>query len=492
MKKFGSVVKKYVAGYLVVGVFAILFLVASVFINQYSSSRYKVAIADLVSISQLETTVKELNDGMNVAYLWLSETGQKAYEEKRPVVKRLLAVTDQQVEKHFVREMADTNRMIETYLEKCDILNGALDQYFENNKSGDYEKLGMLYDEQQEIYTYVVSGFQQVYSFRLNQLSELEKKLNSLQRTITAVEIIALAVTVILYFFYLMRIVREMSSSIRIMMTGITEIEKDVFQAEPIQICSNDEFEEFANAFNGMTRIIQTQMKKIEENATVKEQLAEMEIENLKMFSELQKNHLDFLQSRTNPHFLFNTLNMISSLARIEEAEQSATLMEITASFLRYNLDNISKTVTLKQELENLREYVAIQEYRYGGRYQYDFQVDENCMGFQMPCMILQPLVENAIQHGLAMKLNGGCVWIRAYSMNNRIFLEVRDNGVGMAPAQIHEVYQDFYTNNRSSSHIGLRNIYQRLQLFYKEDVQFELNPMNPGLEITITLPWEG
>lgn len=492
MKKFGSVVKKYVVGYLVVGLFAVLFLAASVFINRYSSNRYRAAIAELVSISQLETAVKESNDGMNLAYLWLADTGLEAYEEKRPVVVQLLAVTDQQVEAYFVREMADTNRMIETYLEKCDILGKELEQYFKDDKSGDYEKLGKLYNEQQEIYTYVVSGFQRVYSFRLNQLNKMERQLNSLQNTITAVEIIALVMAVILCFFYLMRIVREMSSSIRVMMTGITAIERDVFQAEPIQISSNDEFEEFANAFNGMTQIIQMQMKKIEENANVKERLAEMEIENLKIFSDLQKNHLDFLQSRINPHFLFNTLNMISSLARIENAEQSARLMEITASFLRYNLDNISKTVTLKQEMENLKEYVAIQEYRYGGRYRYDFQVDETCMMFQMPCMVLQPLVENAIQHGLAMKLNGGCVWIRAYVMSSRIFLEVRDNGVGMTAEQIDEVYRDFYENNRSSTHIGLRNIYQRLQLFYKGDVQFELNNMNPGLEITITFPWEG
>ena len=233
-------------------------------------------------------------------------------------------------------------------------------------------------------------------------------------------------------------------------MDGISDMEEDVFQAKPIQISSNDEFEEFANAFN------------------------------------------EILQSRANPHFLFNTLNMISSLARIENADQSAELMEITASFLRYNLDNISKTVTLKQEMENLKDYVAIQEYRYGGRYKYDFAVNDNCLEFKMPCMALQPLVENAIQHGIAMKLSGGRVWISAYAMSSRVFLEVRDNGTGMTERQIEEVYNDFYENNRSTTHIGLCNIYQRLKLFYQDDVQFVLSNMDPGLEIAISLPWEG
>lgn len=77
-------------------------------------------------------------------------------------------------------------------------------------------------------------------------------------------------------------------------------------------------------------------------------------------------------------------------------ADQCAELMETTAAFLRYNLDNISKTVPLEKEVENLKDYVAIQECRYGGRYQYTFEIDERCLDYKMPCMILQPMVENA------------------------------------------------------------------------------------------------
>ncbi len=492
MKRFGSVVKKYAVGYVVFGIVVVLFLTGTLFANHYVSVRYQTAIAELVSISQLETAVNDLNAGVNMAYLWLQEAGLESYEEKRQAVENLLQETRRQVEERFLREMADTNHTIETYMEKCDALKEKLEDYLLANREGGYDALEKQYEEQQEVYAYVVTGFQGVYSVRLNGLHELEQQMNSFQHRIMLLQFLCLGAVLTICFAYLIRIVREISGSIRIMMTGIAAIEKNVFEAEPIQISSNDEFEEFAGAFNEMVQIIQLQMREIEENASVKEQLARMEIENLKMFSDLQKSHLDFLQSRVNPHFLFNTLNMISSLARIENAEQSAELMEITASFLRYNLDNISKTVTLRQEMKNLKEYVAIQEYRYGGRYRYDFSVDEDCMDFQMPCMILQPLVENAVQHGIAMKLNGGCVWIRAYAVSSRIFLEVRDNGIGMTQQQIEEIYNDFYEKNGSTNHIGLRNIYRRLQLFYQSDVQFELNNMNPGLEITITLPWEG
>ena len=271
-------------------------------------------------------------------------------------------------------------------------------------------------------------------------------------------------------------------------MKGVDSIRGNVFQAEPIKMESNDEFDEFANAFNEMITLIQVQMSKIKENADVKERLAELEIENLRIYSELQKSHLNFLQSRINPHFLFNTLNMISSLARIEDADKCADLMEITASFLRYHLDNISKTVTLEKEIENLKDYVAIQECRYDGRYQYFFDIDESCLGFQMPCMVLQPLVENAIQHGIAMMLECGCVWISAWSGESEVCLEVRDNGAGMTEERIQEVYEDFEKNNPSNTHIGLRNIYRRLKLFYGGRVKFDMENMYPGLNIKIRI----
>lgn len=295
--------------------------------------------------------------------------------------------------------------------------------------------------------------------------------------------------TLICIGLYLTRVIMEISRSIATMQKGVESIQDNVLSAEPIQIESNDEFEEFAAAFNKMTGIIQKQMREIEENADIKERLAEMEIKNLKMFSELQRSHLDFLQSRVNPHFLFNTLNMISSLARIENADQCAELMETTAAFLRYNLDNISKTVPLEKEVENLKDYVAIQECRYCGRYQYTFEIDEQCLDYKMPCMILQPMVENAIQHGIAMMLEDGHVWIRVYPQGNRVCLEVQDNGVGMTEEQIRSIYEDFQENKTSGNHIGIRNIYRRLRLYYHNDLKFEFYNMDPGLKIFISLP---
>lgn len=492
MKKarfLNSVGKKYIVGYVIVAVFSVILLMVAVICNNYVSGQYDNAIGEMISINNLENSVEVLNGDINMAYLYLSEEGTENYEQYRKSAEQYLKIVKELQEKSFVREVTDAYCTVENFLGESDFLTDALRRYFESDKQTGFEKLENSYNELQELYSYVILRFQKAYSVKLNKLSQLENRLNALQRNILRLQIGMIVCTLICIGLYLTRVIMEVSRSIATMQKGVESIQDNVLSAEPIQIESNDEFEEFAAAFNKMTGIIQKQMREIEENADIKERLAEMQIKNLKMFSELQRSHLDFLQSRVNPHFLFNTLNMISSLARIENADQCAELMETTAAFLRYNLDNISKTVPLEKEVENLKDYVAIQECRYGGRYQYTFEIEERCLDYKMPCMILQPMVENAIQHGIAMMLENGHVWIRIYPQGNCVCLEVQDNGVGMTEEQIRSIYEDFHENKSSGNHIGIRNIYRRLSLYYHNDLKFEFYNMDPGLKIFISLP---
>ena len=491
---FNTVAKKYATGYIIMGFFVLVFLASGLFENFYVSSRYSRATSELVAVNRLETSVNDLNESVNLAYLYLSSEGVEKYETGRDRAEQDIAGIEAQLAQRFERELSDACNTIKTYIEKSEILMESLREYLngQRREGADYALLETQYGQLQEVYGYVNLRFQNTYTAKLGTLSEMEARLDRLQRCTAASQVALMAVMGAICSAYLYKVIREVSGSIRKMMAGVNSMRENISRAEPIQMGSNDEFDQFAGAFNHMIEIIQDQMRKLEENADIKERLAALEIENLRMYSELQKSHLNFLQSRINPHFLFNTLNMISSLARIENADQCAELMEITATFLRYNLDNISKTVTLNKEMENLKDYVAIQEYRYGGRYAYHFDVDESCLDFQMPCMILQPLVENAIQHGIAMKMSGGCVWIKVSRSGDGICMEVRDNGVGMTPSQIRDVREDLETNSSSGTHIGLRNIYRRLQLFYNGHAKFEIENMNPGLKIVIWLQREG
>ncbi len=484
-----SLMKKYTRGYLTIALFAVVCL-AVMLISMFSQSRqYERAFRDLSDANSLGQTLEELNSSVNLAYLWLSEEGEEGYGASRDEVEAQLSRVEQNLNLRYVREIKDTVESVRTYVEQADELLKQVDEYVTKNR-GDFHDIEEKYAQVQKVYTYCRGFLQAGFHEMLGTVDEMRSSFEKSQRMLLCLVVAVALAGGILVTGYLVRFYKDTAGSIRTLQQGMVAVQENLKEAKPIELATNDELEEFAETFNRMLEIIQEQMKKIEENADIRERLNEMEMENLRIFSELQKSHLQFLQSRINPHFLFNTLNMISSMARMENADTCADMMEITASFLRYNLDNISNTVTLKQEIDNLRDYVAIQEYRYNGRYRYEFDIDESCLQFHMPCMILQPLVENAIQHGIAMRLQDGFVKIHVARKEDRMLLEIEDNGVGMTEEQIRQIEEDFRQHKFSEDHIGLRNIYYRLQLFYSGDLLFQLIPRSPGLKIVISLPF--
>lgn len=483
-----SMTRKYIIGYLLVGgigIFSVMMLICVLFAQsrQYSTEMQYLSLA-----SGVENTLSDLNAAVNFSYLYLTETGIQQYPEKRREMDARIEEAGSMLKQDYEREMADALDTIRTYIGLSDPLIENLTYYLQGYSK--LEDMEQEYQQLQKLYSFSMGHLQSVYSVRLTAMKEMEQEMRTIRRKMYFWSALLMILGLMISICYVYRYLRETTVSIGIMKRGVELVQQDVAKAEPIYIESNDELEDFAETFNKMLGIIQDQMKKLEETADIRERFSNMEIENLKMFSELQKSHLNFLQSRINPHFLFNTLNMISSMARMENADTCADMMEITASFLRYNLNNITKMVTLEKELENLRDYVSIQEYRYGGRYKYYFEIEDECLRFQMPCMIFQPLVENAIQHGIALMLNGGYVKCRVYRKDTQVVIEIEDNGVGMTEEQIQTLYQDFETHKSSDNHIGIRNIYSRLYLFYNGEMNFELIRLNPGLLIKITLPW--
>lgn len=218
-------------------------------------------------------------------------------------------------------------------------------------------------------------------------------------------------------------------------------------------------------------------------------------IEEIKAHTELEEAfkfmELKALQSQVNPHFLFNTLTTIAGLSIFESAMQTTELVQSLSRLLRYSLRSIGQTVPLSEELAYVDDYLAIQKARFGDRITVETDISAAVRAAQVPVLTLQPIVENAIIHGLEAKLDG-LLRLDAYAEGERVIILVIDNGVGIEPARLNEI-QTLKVGMSGRSHttgLGFANVHKRLQHFFGSSYGLQLQSTpGQGTKVTIALP---
>jgi len=213
------------------------------------------------------------------------------------------------------------------------------------------------------------------------------------------------------------------------------------------------------------------------------QQLQEQTEQTLKAVAAAHQAQLKMLRYQLNPHFLFNTLNAISTLildGSNKTANQAVTRL---SDFLRYTLDNDPMSrVTLGSELDALDLYLEIEKVRFGDRLIIEKDIDERAAKALVPSLILQPLIENAIKYAISPMEEGGTLRISARAQQDTLILQLSDTGPGLGNGN----------NGQKSSGVGLKNTRERLQQLYGETQAFTLAPNDPtGLTITINIPFE-
>ena len=190
---------------------------------------------------------------------------------------------------------------------------------------------------------------------------------------------------------------------------------------------------------------------------------------------------VDALTSQINPHFLFNTLNTVSSLVRFDP-DMARTVILKLSNILRRRLKAQVHFSPLKQELEFVDDYLDIEVVRFGReKLQIRKEIDPEALDTVVPSMILQPLVENAIRHGIAPKIEGGTITLRAQRRNGRLHVEVADDGVGIPPEKQTGIYE---------SGIGISNVRERLKVLYGQEFSFDINSQpGKGTAIRLEIP---
>lgn len=206
---------------------------------------------------------------------------------------------------------------------------------------------------------------------------------------------------------------------------------------------------------------------------------------------QLHRAELELLQAQINPHFLYNTLDSIAILAECQREEDVVTMVTSLSTFFRNSLSGGQDIITLRAELTQAKSYLEIQQIRYSDILDYRMDVPEEMQDAMVPKLILQPLIENALYHGIKNRRGRGMITITGDKRDGKMLLRVHDNGAGMEESQLRRLQSGEYQEHHSG--LGLKNVHQRIVLYCGEQygLSFESAP-GLGTTVTVTLPGEG
>ena len=203
-----------------------------------------------------------------------------------------------------------------------------------------------------------------------------------------------------------------------------------------------------------------------------------------------QEAQLKHLIYQINPHFLFNTLDTIHWTAIMNGVPEMGRMSKLLADLIREGIKG-EDFVTVEREISNIKKYAAIQKYRYGDKVEVRVDIDSEILPYYIPKFLIQPLVENAIGHGLEPKIDNGVVSIRGKLQGSSMVITVKDDGVGMDQALLDSVVAEMLRDqNGEMSHIGLSNVYHRVRIYYGEEAGLSIeSELDVGTTVTITIP---
>ncbi|MDD7267794.1 MAG: histidine kinase [Lachnospiraceae bacterium] len=202
------------------------------------------------------------------------------------------------------------------------------------------------------------------------------------------------------------------------------------------------------------------------------------------------KSEMDTLQSQINPHFLYNTLDIIVWMIENEQRSQAASVVTALARFFRISLSKGKQVISVADEIEHVTNYMMIQKMRFKNRFAYTVEIEPGSEALATLKLILQPLVENAIYHGMEFMDGDGLIEIRSYTDEENLYLTVRDNGLGMTEQQVETLMQGLIKSKGKGSGIGFANVNERIRLHFGDayGVQVESEP-DEGTLMIVKLP---
>ena len=298
------------------------------------------------------------------------------------------------------------------------------------------------------------------------------KELLSKSRQAQSVYVLTAIILVIVALLFSRFMARSITLPIQKLRDSMKKVQEGDFSVSDVVVDSRNEIGSLTKSFDVMTHRIHELME-----------------QNVHEQEEKRKSELKALQSQINPHFLYNTLDSIIWMAEGKKNEEVVLMTASLARLLRQSISNEDEVVPIANEVEYARGYLTIQKMRYKDKLEFQIEVDSSILYIPLIKLVLQPIIENAIYHGLKYKESKGLLIVKGFMKDGNAVLQVIDDGVGMDEETLAHIY-DKHKVNYHSNGVGVYNVQKRLKLYYGEDYGITYtSELGKGTTATITIP---
>lgn len=309
------------------------------------------------------------------------------------------------------------------------------------------------------------------YNWRLISLTPESKVLED-SDLVAKVTMLTALFSIMIEMLLVFMLTRQIVKPITKLKEGMNKVKEGDFSVR-VYHDSNDELGELADDFNTMTHDLEKHLHTIIEQQ-----------------NELKDSEYQALQAQINPHFMYNSLYTLKWLANLQKADNIVKVIDSLWNLLKISSNIQGQSVTLDEELIIVKNYFHILEVRYKGKFSIDYRIPEDYLTSVLPKYVLQPIVENAVFHGIEPKKGPGIIIISVEEVEKQLHLVVRDNGVGMDERLIRQVLQEKTMDRNALNSIGLGNVHRRLQLLYGNACGLTIeSTIGVGTTVTVVIP---
>ena len=414
-----------------------------------------------------------------------SDSLEEFYRNEQAYSQMVQKMSDEVTGAAFQRMERSIRHMSEEYLE-------LVGQTIEAKRGRNVEKYRVRYENATQMYEYINTYIYSLNNEQFRSNSENYSRLSGAFRSFEMMSVIALTIVIVLSVCMVVKLTGDIISPLKNLAVTADEVAGGNFDTDLLQVPSEDEIGVVTGTCNQMIVSIRQYLERLRQSMEIQRSLMEKE---LLMEAHLKDAQLKYLQAQINPHFLFNTLNAGAQLAMMEGADRTYDYVQNVAEFFRYNVKKSNDIVTIREELELVDHYIYILNVRFSGDIHYQKDISEELLECSMPSMILQPIVENCVNHGIREMNGEGRIWLKVFrDGGDTVGISIRDNGIGMDQDTIEKILSGNYhaeQQTSGSNGIAMGNVIARLRLFTQNEsvMKIQSDGKDQGTEVILYLP---